>query len=244
MSDEWMPLIRLPITAEQFHELPRNPAYKYEYLEDYCLLTPRPKHYHALLEMRPIETATEAVLRRVREEDFPKLERLFAAAFRIIQPFGSIDDAARLQAARQALERTRGGGDGPMIERACFVAKEQAEIVGAVFVTLLPEGDPCDWDSYHWPELPPADCIDRCRGRPHLTWIFVAPLFAGHGLGTALLGAAVRELLALGYTQLLSTFMLGNDSSMLWHWRNGFQLLAYPGSFRLMHERWQKARQR
>ena len=110
------------------------------------------------------------------------------------------------------------------------------------WITLLPEGDPCDWDSYYWHRPPPADCLERCLGRPHLTWIFVLPLHAGQGVGTALLAAAVRELLALGYTELASTFMIGNDSSMLWHWRNGFRLLAYPGSRRLMRMRWQQHR--
>ncbi len=163
---------------------------------------------------------------------------LFAGAFGTIQPFGSLDDETCQEAARQALERTRTGGDGPMIERACFVALRDEHITGAIFITLLPHGDPCDWASYHWPEAPPADCIARRLGRPHLTWIFVSPLSAGRGVGTALLGAAVRELMALGYTELLSTFMLGNESSTLWHWRNGFRLLAYPGSLRLMQERW------
>jgi hypothetical protein len=36
--------------------------------------------------------------------------------------------------------------------------------------------------------------------------------------------------------------MLGNESSMLWHWRNGFRLLEHPGSIRRMKaqmkERW------
>jgi L-amino acid N-acyltransferase YncA len=63
---------------------------------------------------------------------------------------------------------------------------------------------------------------------------------SSQGTGTALLGAAVRELLALGYSQLLSTFMLGNDSSMLWHWRSGFELLAHPGSFRRLRSRWKR----
>ena len=36
----------------------------------------------------------------------------------------------------------------------------------------------------------------------------------------------------LGYTELISSFILGNDSSMLWHWRNGFELLPYSGSRR------------
>ena len=42
----------------------------------------------------------------------------------------------------------------------------------------------------------------------------------------------MRELLAMGYKELASTFLIGNDSSMLWHWRSGFRLLAYPGSWR------------
>ena len=62
--------------------------------------------------------------------------------------------------------------------------------------------------------------------------MFVAPLSAGRGVGTALLHAAVRELLALGFTELASTFLLGNDSSMLWHWRAGFRLLTHSASRR------------
>ena len=31
MCDDWMPTIELPITIEQFHQLPRNRACKYEY---------------------------------------------------------------------------------------------------------------------------------------------------------------------------------------------------------------------
>jgi hypothetical protein len=35
--------------------------------------------------------------------------------------------------------------------------------------------------------------------------------------------------------------MLGNHSSMLWHWRNGFRLLPYPASRRLQQQRRHKA---
>src|SRR5262249_55086634 len=151
-----------------------------------------------------------------------------------------LDDATRQEAARQALERTRTGGDGPWVERGSFVAHEDGRPVGAILVTLLPDGDPCDWDSYYWPGPPPPDCVERRLGRPHLTWVFVAPLHAGEGVGTALLAAAAGALRGLGFTELLSTFMVGNDSSMLWHWRNGFRLLAYPGSRRELRKRWQK----
>ena len=62
------------------------------------------------------------------------------------------------------------------------------------------------------------------------------------GSGTVLLAATRRALLARGYTELLSTFMIGNDSSMLWHWRNGFRLLPYPGSLRHIGRRFRERR--
>ncbi|MBY0527573.1 MAG: GNAT family N-acetyltransferase [Gemmataceae bacterium] len=240
MCDHWMPTIKLSLTIEQFHELPRHPAYKYEYLAGQAWLTPRSKHYHAILDLKPLDVPVDATLRHVEDSDWPDLHHLFSAAFHRTQPYGSLDEPTRMQAAEEALERTRTGGDGPWIRQASFVALEDANIIGAVFVTLLPKGDLCDWDSYHWTAPPPPDCIERRQGNAHLTWIFVAPLLGGQGTGSVLLAAAVRELIALGYTQLVSTFMLGNDASMLWHWRNGFQLLSYPGSFRLMKERWKR----
>ena len=39
-----------------------------------------------------------------------------------VQPYGSLDEEGRRQAAREAIEQTRSGGDGPLIERACFIA--------------------------------------------------------------------------------------------------------------------------
>jgi hypothetical protein len=52
-----------------------------------------------------------------------------------------------------------------------------------------------------------------------------------------LLQSTTQALLSLGFTQLASTFLAGNDSSMLWHWRNGFQLLSHPGSMRQVLEK-------
>src|SRR3954468_22821868 len=116
MCDQWMPTIKLPLTLEQFHELPRNAAYRYEYLDGQAYLSPRSRHYHALLDLRPADTEQEMPLRRVGAEDFDGLVQLFAAAFRGIQPYGSLNDETRAEAARQALERTRTGGDGPWVE--------------------------------------------------------------------------------------------------------------------------------
>jgi hypothetical protein len=241
MCDDWMPFQKLPLTIEQFHRLPRNGAYKYEYIDGETWLTPRPKHYHALLDLRPLESADAVPMRRLEADDWKKLEPIFAGAFHDIQPFGSLDDEARREAAKVCLERTRTGSDGPLIESACFVALDEKRCVGAILITLLPDVDPTDWDAFRWPEPPPADCLELRLGRPHLTWIFVGPWHKGEGTGTALLAAAVRELLALGYKELASTFLSANESSMLWHWRNGFRLLPYPGSKREMKKRFGKS---
>jgi GNAT superfamily N-acetyltransferase len=242
MCDQWMPLIELPLTIEQFRQMPRNPAYKYEYLGGKAYLSPRARHYHAVLDLQRLPVSEEVEIRQIRSEELEELIPLFCEAFRSIQPYGSLDDETMDKASRHSLERTRTGGDGPLIEQASFIAldkdKRPGTKIGAILITLLPEGDETDADSYYWRDPPPADCLERRQGRPHLTWIFVSPLEMGQGIGTALLAAASNALLDMGFTQLLTTFISGNDSSMLWHWRNGFRLLAYPGSRRAMKERW------
>jgi GNAT superfamily N-acetyltransferase len=237
MSTEWMPVIRLPLSTEQFGQLPRNPAYRYEFVNKEAILSPRPRHYHACLDL-PMAASNRSMycnkdgvvpLSPIESDRLSELVPLFCGAFRYTQPYGSLDDATRREAARQALERTRSGGDGPLIERASFIAKHGNEPIGAILITLLPGDDPSDADSYYWRESPPANSIERRLGSPHLTWVFVAPPSAGQGIGTALLNSSASVLRDLGFTRLLSTFMSGNESSMLWHWRKGFTLASGSG---------------
>jgi len=232
MCDEWMPTIELPLTLEQFQQLPRNAAYHYRHVDGKAVLAPGPRHYHAELELQEQPVPAGLGLRPVRQADWPALVTLFAAAFRTVQPFGSLDEPTRHLAAAKCLEKTRTRGDGPWIEPASFVADPDGRLRGAILVTLLPPGNPLEVDDYYWRQPPPADCVARCQGRPHLTWIFVSPMDAGQGVGSALLAAASSQLRAMGFSRLLSTFLLGNDTSPLWHWRNGFRLLPYPWSRR------------
>src|SRR5207249_2766715 len=139
----------------------------------------------------------------------------------------------RLMAAKKCLEQTRSGGDGPLLESACLVAVADApeHLCGAILTTLIPMVDLSDADAnLRWEEKPPPMCVERRLGRPHLTWVFVSPFEAGHGIASCLLTAAVRELLTLGFNDLASTFLAGNEVSALWHWRNGFRLLGHPAS--------------
>jgi GNAT superfamily N-acetyltransferase len=230
-----MPWLELKLSAQDFARLPRNAAYRYQYQAGSAWVNPRPRYYHCLLELPGLKLTGRAdvAVRGLREDDWEPLVWLFADAFREQQPFAGLADDTRLVAAQRSLEQTRRGGDGPWIEQASFAAcAEEGGLVGAVLITLLPRRDPTDWDSYSWEKPPPPDAVARRLGRPHLTWMFVRSDSAGRGVGTALLAAAARALLGLGYRELLSTFMLGNESSMLWHWRSGFRLLAYPGSQR------------
>jgi GNAT superfamily N-acetyltransferase len=247
MIDRWFSMIKLRMTLQQFEKLPRNAAYKYEYFDGETWLTPRPKQYHAMLELRPAEAPTrfdvqhESIhLRPLVEADWEHLPPVFARSFTRVQPFASLNDKTALKAAQHCLGQTQNGGDGPLISPACLVAEGQGEkpLVGAILVTLMADVDLTDFTDLRWREPPPPDWLERNLGRPHLTWIFVHHLYAGHGVGTALLGAATNALLAVGYDRLATTFLLGNESSMLWHWRNGFQLLAYPASHRRLRERY------
>jgi len=254
MLDDLFTTIKLPLSWRQFHQLPQNSAYKYEYLNHTAWLSPRPKFYSVRLQLRcgdkdvPHEVDAQEPIgfRTLAKRDWPRLSRPFAGAFHRVQPFASLSDRRRLDAARACLRFTREGGDGPVIESACHVAfrKNNGAPSGAILVTLIPMIDLNDFWSSEWELPPPPDCIERRLGRPHLTWIFVGPWRAGHGVGTALLAHASKSLLELGYDELISSFILGNTSSMLWHWRTGFELLPYIGSMRAIRARYGKANPR
>jgi hypothetical protein len=251
MLDHWFQTIKLPLSWRQFLQLPQDAAYKYEYSDETAWLTPRPKFYHARLRLRrqgdalPLEVEAKSPVRfrSLQEHDWPRLSRTFAASFRRVQPFASLSDRRRVEAARECLKHTHSGGEGPVIAPACHVAwdEENGRPAGAIVVTLIPAVDlEGFWDA-RWPSPPPPDCIERRLGRPHLTWVFVGPWHAGHGVGSALLAHASQKLIDLGYTELISSFILGNTSSMLWHWRSGFELLAYDGSIRQFRARMREA---
>jgi hypothetical protein len=242
MFEHWFRALKLPLTVKQFHQLPQNPAFKYEYFEKTAWLSPRPQYYSARLALGPQDQpapleldASEPVgFRGLEQRDWGRLSSLFAAAFRQVQPFAGLSERQQLKAARECLQATRDGLDGPLIEPACHVAvrREDGDLRGAMLITLVPIVELEDCWSFRWKSPPPPDCIKKRLGRPHVTWIFVGPRHSGYGVGTALLAHATSGLRALGYTELVSSFLLGNASSELWHWRCGFDLLPYVGSRR------------
>jgi GNAT superfamily N-acetyltransferase len=238
MSDEWMPTLKMKLARADFERLPRHPSYKYELIDGETWISPWPRYGHAQLQLsrfRPdADDLANLALRKTTDADQGALASLFCAAFGRLQPYGSLDDATRESAAAKALAQTFSGGDGPFVEAASYVALMENEIVGAILITLVPGGADPDGDNMLWQEPPPANLWENRGGQPHLTWILVHQMKHGRGVGTQLLLQSVRVLKKHGYKTLWSTFLIGNESSVLWHWRNGFELLPHLLSRRRM----------
>lgn len=234
----WMPTLRLKMTLAQWQQLPRNPAYKYEYSDDTALLSPRPLSFHAALDLSawtppPADelAGAEVEIRRLQVRDRVRLSEVFTAAFFDIQPFGSMGEQTKTKAARACLRHALSGKDGQLIKEACLTAcwRESGAPLGAALVTLIPGGELHQESSYLWN---PKKRSPRRAAQPHLTWIFVSPFHKRSGVGAALLAGIVEALRHLGHKSLWSTFIAGNEASLLWHWRHGFRLAPSIHSMR------------
>ena len=231
--DRWFPRITIPMTWDRFRQLPKHPAYRYEYLDGAAKLTAQLRRYHALLApiaRNPALPNAAAEIRPIDPADWDHLPELFADAFATTAPFSLLEPEQRRAAARDCLERTRGGEHGLLIEAASFVAAVNQQVCAAILITLLQAGDLEQFDDPRWGERPPPNALQVGWGRPHVTWVLSAPNAARSGLASALLDRAATALADLGYCELASTFLLGNEPSLLWHWKNGFRLLSYVGS--------------
>jgi Acetyltransferase (GNAT) family len=225
---DWFRSLEFDFPLDTFKQLPRHPAYKYEYFNSRAVLSPRPQSQRAVLDLRTASLPTDtplprrqSTIRQLHSRDWPLLPRLLATAFDDIPPFAALPVDLRHEAAEDCIEHTRSGGDGSVLESACFVAPAESNtgLLGAALVTML--------------EAPGDNTAPSPR--PHLTWIMVNPWHARAGLAGALLACIVPALRKLGFTELLSTFLVGNTRSMMWHWRRGFRLVqpSLPRMFTL-----------
>src|SRR5687768_8259970 len=76
MSLELYRTLKLSLSPEEFRLLPRNAAYKYELIAGEVWLTPRPRYFHALLDLAtfaPADPPEEVTLRPLRAEDWEAL---------------------------------------------------------------------------------------------------------------------------------------------------------------------------
>ena len=234
--DEHFRRIEFPLTIDEFHQLPRNAAYKYEYFDAKAVLTPRPKYFLCSLDLTTanVEADSDCEVVPVPLAEAPTLEPLFVTGLQNTQPFASLTQEQATCSATVVFRHMLRGKDGPIIEAACFQAlsKRDKTPIGALFVTLVPKALLTEPFAANWREPPPPDAVEKRLGLPHLTWVFVAPRFARQGIATTLLAATIPALRQLGFDHLVSTFMLDNGPSAVWHWRNGFQVLPQMSAIR------------
>lgn len=240
MLNDWFLDLTLKMSWDEFQLLPRHPAFRYEYRSDQCQISSRPIYYHARLSIQQSlfnQTADSSlscfeICEDLTEEDWNDAAVLFGAAFSRSPPLFQHSSEFRQIAAARILKRTRTGQDGPWVAGASWVIREArgGKILGVSLVTLLPSDDLSGFRDHAWNIDAPSNAVEMGWGFPHLTWIFVDPRFSRNGLGQALLLKTAESLQHLGYTTLFSTFLLGNDASLLWHWKMGFKLLSHVSS--------------
>jgi hypothetical protein len=244
MLNDFFSNLRFPLSWSEFQQIPRHPAYRYEYRSGEVRISGHPLYRHARLNLAPDaplpgrEPAAGNVtcffsqfeLSAVSDRDWSELPKLFAGAFSRTPPLSTLEETQRLSAAERLLERTRTGQDGPLLPAASKVVceRDSGELIGAILVTLVPNGDPEDFSHPEWQATPPSDAVQSRWGQPHLTWIFLPQSHQRKQLGTVLLSAAASGIRQAGYSHLLSTFLVGDHVSMLWHWKNRFELIPGP----------------
>ncbi|MSR31842.1 MAG: hypothetical protein EXR99_10095 [Gemmataceae bacterium] len=228
MCESYMRPLKLNLSPEEFESLPRNASWRYRFADGVAWIDPAPVFRHARLDLNSFKPMPAGVcpVRELIEDDWRNLVPVFQRAFAPLEPFATLPATMRFHAADQTLLQTRAGGDGPLIAQASYTALLGNEVAGAILVTLLPLADPERQTSYYWESPPPADCIEKKKGRPHLTWVFTDPGLGISGTGASLLSYAVVGLKNLGFSDLFSTFIVGNHVSTAWHWKCGFQPLA------------------
>ena len=238
MLNDWFQDVDFEISWTTFQKLPRHPAFRYEYLSERCRVSPRPRYYHARLSLESWEQKSsdslskEVLVETLGETNCDDLHDSFLQAFARTVPFSQLSEVERQRSVRQLLERTFSGLDGPLHRDSSHVLRDRASgtILGASLITLLPSEDLERFDHPDWRASVPSNAAETNWGFPHLTWIFVSSSWQRRGLSSCLLDATVSALKNRGDRTLLSTFLLGNDPSLLWHWKMGFQLLSHVSS--------------
>lgn len=192
-----MRLVRRKMSYEAFRDYARQLGWKYEYLNGWLYMTPA----HVLLQMRlrlsHRDATSSLAVRPVNGSDEPSLRRRFIEAFRGTMEFIGHTRCELEQAARDYMRRFFGDEGGPW-SSASVAAEANRRIIAAALVKDAPEGAT-------------LDCL------------FVKPSHQRRGIATVLASHVVNTLLARAESKMFSRCMLGNDASLAWHTRFGFQ---------------------
>lgn len=221
--DRYVTPLKLPMAIDTFWRFPHLPAYKADYKDGSAELTYRPRLSMARLAITErVERSPDGVDLVLLDpaDRCDKLAKLFLNAFARVAPVDAMPATTRRHAADSAMRHTIGGGDGTVMNSACFAAIDglEGDLLGAAIVTNIGLRED------EWPESPvPPDLVN-------LTWLFVNPNHHRRGIGSALLDRVVNACAASGRGWLTSHFSVDNPPAVMFHWRNGFELVGKMGA--------------
>ncbi len=235
MLPDWFVPAQIRMTWEEFQKLPRHPAYRYEYRNGELRQSGRPilrncrikTEFQAASKVDDRIEALRLSFADLKNFNGQALTTLFKQAFARSAPYFSLSPAELDQAVQDHFLSVLQAHPWPIAWSASrLLLKESSnEPVAASVVTLVPDANWTDFTDPKWQQQAPPDALEKCWGHPHLTWIFVSPQYQRHGIGSILLSEARNEVRNLGYRNLFSTFLVGDYESMLWHWKQGFELI-------------------
>ena len=189
------------MSVREYRDFPRHLGWKYEYWNGAIHVTPCQIAVSLTLELasrpRTLRSGVGVRLRGLEDEDAAGLEELFLSAFSETIHFVGCSPDEIAHSARQHLRHFFAEHRGRRLP-ASRLAEAKDKIVGAALVREFRRG-------------PLLDMLGVVHERQR------------SGIGGALLDAAVEELVHRGETMLHSTVMLGNEASLDWHLRHGFQ---------------------
>jgi ribosomal protein S18 acetylase RimI-like enzyme len=217
--DDYATPLKMPMTIDGFSRFPALAGYKAELKGGHVEFTYSPRLSMARLrvvrrEARGFDGVTISPLdvKRVQEP----LAKLFMSAMAHVPPLDTMPPTTRRHAADAEMKHIVSGGEGELFSGACFGALDAktGKPIGAAIVTRL------SLTNDEWPEehMPPVLC--------NLTWLFVAPERQRAAISTALLDHVVNALAQAGHEWLVSHIPQDNVPVVMFHWRNGFELVA------------------
>ncbi len=189
------------MSLREYRDFPRHLGWKYEYWNGAIHVTPTQVAVPLTLELashpHKVGPVAGVRLRGVEEVDAVGLRELFVSAFSKTIHFADCSPEQIRQSAQQQLRHYFAERHGRRLPASRLAAAE-GKIVGAALLRQFDRG-------------------------PLLDMLYVVPERQRSGIAGALLGAAIGELLDRGETVLYSSIMLGNEASLDWHLRHGFQ---------------------
>ena len=191
------------MSLAEFRLLPRDPGWKYEYLDGMAHVTPRARFATVQVGVRSRPLDPPLPLRRVTRADQEELVAAYVAAFADSVEYCDVAPEEVSRSARENIQAFCAGGRGEVLPSSCVAIEEApAHPVGVVAGAAL---------------------VTRARdGRPLLDMLFVRPRWQRRGLATDLVSWSLGELLTHGETMLRSRYHLANEPSRAWHHRFGF----------------------